>query len=346
LIPLAVSLLQPSEERSILDRLIDTIDEAPPDVQARTLQALGELENGKGSEEKLFAALPDHKLRGALFPRDTWRHWLFTLGAAALYFTFFMVLCIEGSAAPQHLLAVGIFTATVGIVFLLIVQAVALATQNVIIIPRGLIGILFWVVKLIGFSYRAAADPDNGFLLSFLGYTLGVGLCEELCKALPVIVRYHTPREDSWRSAYLWGLASGAGFGLAEGVIYASDFYNGIHGIGIYLVRNISCVALHAIWTGSAAIMIYRKQRWFQEEMTWHDRLSRWVFVVAVPAVLHGLYDTLLKKDMDALALGVAVLSFVYLAFQISRLRSGDDQAANEAMLREYQRRRNAMPAR
>jgi RsiW-degrading membrane proteinase PrsW (M82 family) len=241
---------------------------------------------------------------------------------------------------------VGLFTATVGIVFLLIVQAVALATQNVIIIPRGIIGILFWVVKLIGFSYRAAADPDNGFLLSFLGYTLGVGLCEELCKALPVIVRYHTPREDSWRSAYLWGLASGAGFGLAEGVIYASDFYNGIHGVGIYLVRNISCVALHALWTGSAAIMIYRKQHWFQEEMAWHDRLARCVFVVAVPALLHGLYDTLLKKEMNAVALGVAVLSFLYLAFEISRLRGTDDQAAREDMLHEYQRRRKAMPGR
>jgi RsiW-degrading membrane proteinase PrsW (M82 family) len=338
--------MRPSEDESILERLMDTIEQAPEDVQARVLHALAEVESGKGSDDTLFAALPDHKLRGALFPHDTWRHWLFTLVAAALCFTFFAVLGLEGSAAPHHVLAVGLFTATVGIVFLLIVQAVALATQNVIIIPRGLIGILFWIVKLIGFSYRAAADPDNGFLLSFLGYTLGVGLCEELCKAFPVVMRYHTPREDSWRSAYLWGLASGAGFGLAEGVIYASDFYNGVHGIGIYLVRNISCVALHAIWTGSAAIMIYRKQHWFQEEMPWHDRVARWIFVVAVPVVLHGLYDTLLKKDQNAGALVVALLSFGYLAFQISRLRSGDDQAANEAMLREYQRRKNTMPAR
>jgi hypothetical protein len=62
--------------------------------------------------------------------------------------------------------------------------------------------------------------------------------------------------------------------------------------------------------------------------------------------VLHGLYDTLLKKEMNALALAVAVVSFLYLAYQISRLRGVDDQAAHEDMLREYQRRRKMIAAR
>ena len=142
------------------------------------------------------------------------------------------------------------------------------------------------------------------------------------------------------------GLASGAGFGLAEAVIYASGFYNGVSGAGIYFVRNISCVALHALWTGSAAITIHRRQRLFQQPMHWYDWIVRAIAVVSVPMVLHGLYDTLLKKEMNALALAVAVASFVWLAFQISRLRRADDQTANEKMLREYQRRRNALQAR
>jgi hypothetical protein len=58
--------------------------------------------------------------------------------------------------------------------------------------------------------------------------------------------------------------------------------------------------------------------------------------------VLHGLYDTLLKKEMDGVALGVAVASFLYLAFQISRVHSGDDEAARKELLREYQKRRIA----
>jgi len=129
-------------------------------------------------------------------------------------------------------------------------------------------------------------------------------------------------------------------------VFYASDFYNGISGAGIYFVRNISCVALHALWTGSAAITIHQKQHLFQQTMAWHDWLVRSIAVVAVPMVLHGLYDTLLKKEMNALALGVAVLSFLNLAFQIYRLRSADDQAGHAEMLHEYQRRRFAMPGR
>jgi hypothetical protein len=41
-----------------------------------------------------------------------------------------------------------------------------------------------------------------------------------------------------------------------------------------------------------------------------------------VPMVLHGLYDTLLKKEMNAWALIPALLSFAFLAYQISRLHA------------------------
>jgi RsiW-degrading membrane proteinase PrsW (M82 family) len=343
LIPLTVSLFQTHDDRDFLRRLIETLEQAPPDSRLRAERAIAELEDGKGSLEKVFAALPDHRLRGAFLPRDTWMHWLFTAGATVLFSAFLFALTLEGSATPHHLFAVGLFTATIGILFLVIVQFVAMWSQGVIIIPRGIIGILFWILQIIGFSYRAAVDPENGFVLSLLGYTFGVGLCEEICKALPVIFYYRRPNNQSWLGAYLFGLASGAGFGLAEGVIYAADFYNGISGPGIYFVRNISCVALHALWTGSAAITVHQRQHLFQEEMHWYDWLVRSLAVVAVPMVLHGLYDTLLKKEMNALALAVAVFSFLYLAFQISRLRGVDDQAAHEAMLKEYQRRRAKM---
>jgi RsiW-degrading membrane proteinase PrsW (M82 family) len=161
-----------------------------------------------------------------------------------------------------------------------------------------------------------------------------------------LIFKYRQPNDQSWLGAYLWGLASGAGFGLAEGIIYASDFYNGVTGAEAYFVRNISCVALHALWTGSAAITIHRRQHLFQGEMAWHDWLVRSIAVVAVPMTLHGLYDTLLKKEMNALALAVAVFSFGFLAFQISRLRGVDDKEAHEDMLRDYQSRRKAMGGR
>jgi RsiW-degrading membrane proteinase PrsW (M82 family) len=342
LIPLAASLLQSIDDQDLKTRLLESIEQAPEDSQARIMKIM---QDENGTLDQLITALPNRKLVGAWLPRDTWAHWLLTAGAAILFFLFLLALTLEGSAKPQHLLIVGVFTATGGLLLLFGLQAVAEWSQGHIIIPRGIIGLLFLIVQLIGFSYRAAADPNSNIFLSFLGYTVGVGLCEEICKALPLIFFYRRPNEQSWRGAFLWGLASGAGFGLAEAVIYAGNFYNGISGAGIYFVRNLSCVALHAVWTGSAAITIHRRQHWFQQEMRWFDWIVRSIAVVAIPMVLHGLYDTLLKKELNAWALAVAVLSFVWLAFQISFLRGADDQEANQKMLREYQRRRKAMGA-
>jgi hypothetical protein len=41
--------------------------------------------------------------------------------------------------------------------------------------------------------------------------------------------------------------------------------------------------------------------------------------IVAIPMILHGVYDTLLKKDMGAFALVVAVLSFVWMTWRLER---------------------------
>jgi RsiW-degrading membrane proteinase PrsW (M82 family) len=345
LIPLAVSLLQKSEDQDISTRLEETIEQAPDEYRPRIEQAFREVNEDKGSIETVFAALPNHKLIGAWLPRNTLIHWLLTGCATLLFFLFLLALTLEGSAKAQNLLLVGLFTATVGLLFLFAVQALAAWSQRFIIIPTNIVSLVFYIFWLIGFSYRAANDPNSNFFLSLIGFTFGVGLCEEICKALPVIFINNRPNNQTWRGAYLWGLASGAGFGLAEAVLYSGSFYNGIDGAGIYFVRNISCVALHALWTGSAAITIHQRQRWFQEDKRWYDWIVRAIAVVAVPMVLHGLYDTLLKKDQNAQALAVAVASFVWLAFQISRLRGADDQTAQADMLREYQRRK-AMPGR
>jgi RsiW-degrading membrane proteinase PrsW (M82 family) len=295
------------------------------------------------SDNDVLMMLPDHKLKDAFLARDTKVHWLLTILAAAAFFAFLVALSTDGSAKPASLLLVGLFTSTVGIVFLFVVRAIAEWTQGVIFVPHSLGGLVIWAIQLIGLSYRVALDPRSDLVTSFLGFTFGVGLCEEIVKVIPVLLNHYRHGDRTWRGAYLWGLASGAGFGLAEGIIYAADFYNGVSGFGIYFVRDISCVALHAIWAGSAAIMIHQKQHWFQDSESWLDFLFRVLLVVAVPMVLHGLYDTLLKKEMNAGALGVAVLSFGYLAFLISRLRGDDDQAANKKLLSEYSKRRRAM---
>jgi RsiW-degrading membrane proteinase PrsW (M82 family) len=334
LIPLAVSLLypeSPQDEDKLLEETLAQEPEAIPAVMRLKEDA---------TLDEVLAVLPGQKFVGAWLPRNTLMHWAFGLGAAVLFMGFLLLLSAQKTAEPHHLLGIGLFTATAGIVFLLLVQTLAEWAQGRIIVARSILVIFFYILQFIGFSYRAAMDPNNGFFLSFLGFTLGVGFCEEVCKALPLLWHYRHPNDQTWRGAFLWGLASGAGFGIAEGIMYSSSFYNGIHGPGIYVVRFVSCVALHAVWTGSVGITLHQNQALIQKEMAWYEYIPPVFLIVGVPMVLHGLYDTLLKKEMDALALGVAVLSFAYLAFQISRLGGADMTAAREAMLREYQRRR------
>jgi RsiW-degrading membrane proteinase PrsW (M82 family) len=343
LIPLAVSLLRKGDDRDIVERLDQTIESMPPEGRANVDRTFESMLEGKADFDDLFKDLPRHRLIGAALPRDTHLHWLFALGSIVIFLAFFVFLATGGVADARHLVAIGLFTGTVGVLFLVVVQAIAEATQNTVVVGRSLLVIFFWIAKLIGLSYRAALDPDNGFWVSFLGFTAGVGLCEEVVKIAPVLVRYRRQSDDNWRGAFLWGLASGAGFGIAEGVMYSAQMYNGVSGAGTYLVRFVSCVALHALWTGSAAIAVQQKQHLLQAAEKWHDFFAPTLVYIAVPMVLHGLYDTLLKKDYNWWALMVALASFGYLAFQVSRLHGADTAQATADMLREYKRRRTGL---
>jgi RsiW-degrading membrane proteinase PrsW (M82 family) len=339
LIPLAVTLLRKGGDDDILTRLDESIEAAPPDAQERAVRALVD---EKSDLDDVLAALPRQRLIGAALARNTYWHWAFAALAAGVFLGFCALLATGGVADPRHLLAVGLFTGTVGILVLLVFQALAGWSQGVWPHGRGLLTIVLYLFKLIGLSYRAALDPDNGFWVSFLGFTAGVGLCEELCKAVPVLWHQRRTPDEGWRGAFLWGLASGAGFGIAEGVIYAGNYYNGVTGPGSYVVRFVSCVALHAVWTGSVAIAVQQRQEWLQKAERWADLVAPVLVYIAVPMLLHGLYDTLLKKDMNGGALVVAIASFGYLAFRIGRLHGADDATATAAMLREYRRRRKA----
>ena len=64
---------------------------------------------------------------------------------------------------------------------------------------------------------------------------------------------------------------------------------------GVYLVRFASCVALHAVWSASVAVAIFNLQYKVDTSEPWLVAIR----AALIPMVLHGLYDTLLKKDMN-----------------------------------------------
>ena len=332
LIPLVFSLLGKDEE-SALDRLATTMEKLPPEQAQRIENAL-EVDDEVGWGD-ILKHLPGEKLEGAHLSRSSYIHWAYA-GTAAVGFLLLVLLMFSVERSePLHLLAIGAFTGTLGIVFLFAVQ-ICSQISPLRIRGRGVITVILFILALIGWSYRSALDDDSNFLLSAIGYTFGVGLCEELTKALPLLFYFNRHATMGWRGACLWGLASGIGFGVSEGIMYSGDSYNGISGAGIYVVRFISCVALHAMWAGAVGITVARTQGDYEQI---EDKTGFGLYVLrvlAVPMVLHGLYDTLLKKDMNAWALVAALVSFGWLAFQIERAR-GDFPEAGLGHMRRRQ---------
>ncbi len=291
--------------------------------------------NQKRTIDEVLAVLPSKRIEGAALSRSTSAHWLMALLSALIFWEFILIVQPMGTSTSRQLWAVGIFTGTVGILMLLIVQAASIVVAKADL-QGGIAFPFFLILKFIGYSYAAATDPDNSFVLSMLGFTMGVGLLEEFFKALPIFWHHRRSGTLDLRGTVVWGLATGIGFGVSEGISYSSDFYNGLQGGGIYVVRFISCVALHAVWSATVAILVWRSRRAFRALPAFHavfgalvalcmksrrsdaiDLLSRWwrwfplVFVsLGISMVLHGFYDTVLKKEYGLAALGGGMFSF------------------------------------
>ena len=317
LIPLAISILHGKDH--VVERLQRTL-QSHPEIKSRMEQ-----DDQEFSKKDFFEVLPEGKIEGAHLPYNTWVHWLYALASTVLFGIALYALFPTGNADWKQVALIGLSTATLGIVFLISVQWIAEVSQGFVMFRGGIIMIFFYIIAFIGFSYRAAMDPEAGFWLSMLGFTFGVGLCEELTKVLPVIFHFRSKATLDWRGACLWGLGCGVGFGIAEGIMYSSDFYNGLAGGETYIVRFITCVAMHAIWTAAAAIMIWRRRSWFENDWEWGDFLVTVLWVLAVPMTLHGLYDTLLKRDMEVFAVLTALASFGWLIFVIEWTRATDN---------------------
>ncbi len=97
----------------------------------------------------------------------------------------------------------------------------------------------------------------------------------------------------------------------------------------MYVVRFVSCVALHAIWTASVGITMWRRQETIQGELDWTTYCLAVLRILAVPMVLHGLYDTLLKKDLELWATAAGVATFAWFAFQVEMARGTDGEPEN-----------------
>ena len=321
LVPLGISLWGAGAPDDLGERLQRSVENAPEEVR-------GAVESGleRGDVNFVLFSLPGHKLDGAFLGRDTKAHWLLAMTSLVLFVTAVVFLFPRGGTTATGLTITAIVTATVGVVLLLGIQWVAEVTQDWVLVGFSPKIIVFYVLKFIGTSYRGAADPNNGFLLSMLGFTFGVGFCEELVKVLPVWFRAVNFGRIGPRGVIAIGFASGVGFGVSEGIIYSTQWYNGVQPLLTYVVRFVSCVALHAVWAATAGLTLFRRRGEVESSESFLEAVAMLVAVLSVPMVLHGLYDTALKREMYLVAFLAAAVSFGWFFRLLSQAQEGVSQ--------------------
>ncbi len=263
--------------------------------------------------DDILRQLPGHRLDGAFLSRDSHAYFLLAALSALLFFAIAATAIPADDVEPLDLLLAGLFTATIGIALLLTFQYFSIC------------------FCLIGIWYVAAESPTAPFGPSLLGFVLGVGVCEEITKCIPVLWRIHR-YEVSWRACCLIGMASGVGFGIAEGIDYCANHYNGIAPFSIYLVRFLSNVSHHAMLSGACGILIFRHRKHLGEWIHPYDWILTMTAIMLVPILLHGLFDAAFSSAYAALALLTWLATFAWLSYLITSSRNREVEDARKSI--------------
>jgi RsiW-degrading membrane proteinase PrsW (M82 family) len=114
-------------------------------------------------------------------------------------------------------------------------------------------------------------------------------------------------------SLVYYGLMSGIGFGVLEGVLYQTTLntelaYNDAFFMNI--ARLTSLPFLHAIWAGIAGYFFSFAYLYPL------NRKSLFLFAILIPAFLHGFYDTF---GWSILGLVSTIISLLLLMFYLKR---------------------------
>ncbi|MBR4840309.1 MAG: PrsW family intramembrane metalloprotease [Paludibacteraceae bacterium] len=131
---------------------------------------------------------------------------------------------------------------------------------------------------------------DKPFPLNLFGFVFGVGVTEEFVKLIPLLIIYKYAKEPLVpQTVVFYGLISGIAFGVFEGVEYQMSV-NSKLSYGDSFLYNIARLTslpfFHAVWCGIAGYFISFAKLYPKY------RLSLYFLTIAIPATLHGLYDT------------------------------------------------------
>jgi protease PrsW len=160
----------------------------------------------------------------------------------------------------------------------------------------------------------AAAESNLGIIPQLIGFILGVGVLEEICKALPVYLFLLRPRKlNEPLTGAFYGAMSGLGFAIAEGgsysILYAFNLARGQSGFGSYILANtirfVSLPLFHAILAGIVGYFLGLAA------INRSRQLPIMFIGVALAAVLHGSYNTFSNGVLGLVIIGFTILLFV-----------------------------------
>jgi len=151
------------------------------------------------------------------------------------------------------------------------------------------------------------------FISRALGMFVAVGINEEICKAAIIFWLVRRPGSIlAPQTVVFYGMISGLGFGIYEGVAYQQTL-NRAQGVDAAYFLNIARLTslpfLHAIWTGIAAYFISFSA------LVPKKKQGLWILAIVMPAALHAIYNTF---GWNIIGLGSGFFSVVLLMTYLS----------------------------
>lgn len=135
-----------------------------------------------------------------------------------------------------------------------------------------------------------AWSSSGSFLYRWAGMFLAVAVIEETCKAFPVfLLARHPGRVLQPKTVMLYGIMSGLGFGIWEGVAYQLGINRRQcvdEAYFLNMLRLTSLPFIHAVWSGISSYFVG-----FSMLLPLH-RWSLRVLAVLIPAVLHCIHNS------------------------------------------------------
>lgn len=213
---------------------------------------------------------------------------------------------------------IGIYSASVwGVVLHNLIKPVQFSWRNTLkcILFTTVIGIPLLLIFQQVPPFRNLYHAINaGPLYRLIGFILGVGVLEEICKALPIYFLLARPQklQDPLTSAF-YGAMSGLGFAIAEGAAYSFRYAAGLSrgqlDLSAYMAANtirfVSLPLFHAMLAGIVGYFIGLA-------VINPSRRSAIVFIgIMISATLHGLYNMFAGGLPGLMIVAFTILLFV-----------------------------------